>query len=198
MLQYLINGDNASAIITIVIDAINNGCRWIRLDISNLPSDNEVHNVVDEVMKCCNEHEAFFSIENDVDKAKAFKTLGLHLSSDQLPNLVDIRKTLGEEPVIGVTVDAPAQVPFLPRTAIDYISTNGNDLENCNKISWLMRESNLDEPVVATFEPGMSIDMIMSTGVDGIVVDSNSYRPADLKNLIAEVKATIEQRLSNI
>ena len=143
----------------------------------------------------CDECEAYLSLDNDVETVAQIKLSGTHLGVKDLSKLVDIRKALGEEPIMGLTIEDSAQVPFLPRTAIDYVAVNGSDLENCRKVVKQMRDSNLDEPVVATLTPGISLDELMATGVDGIALCNSSTPPSMLQEILKALDTIVKQRL---
>ena len=194
MLQYLISGNNLNEIITIADQALNNGCRWIRLDLSKVKSD-EIEPSIKTLKEKCDECEAYLSIDNDIETITQLKVSGTHLGAKELPELVDIRKKLGEEPIIGLTIEDSTQVPFLPRTAIDYVAVNGSDLENCRRIVKQMRDSNLDEPVVAVLSPGISLDKLMATGVDGIAVYHSNTPPSMLQEILEVLDIIVRQRL---
>lgn len=196
MLQYLINGNDAQEIINTATSALENGCRWIRLDLSEL-AHADIETTVKSLQEKCNECEAYLSIENDVETVDQLKLPGTHLGSKDLPRLIDIRKTLGEEPIIGLTIEEPAQVPFLPRTAIDYVAVDSSDLENCRRIVQQMRDSNFDEPLVATLTPGISVDEIMATGVDGIAVHHTTTLPTELPQQLEKLATILERRLAD-
>ena len=197
MLQYLISGNNASEIVSIASQALNSGCRWIRVDLSELPLT-DFHTTVKSLQDKCNECEAYLSIENDVEIVAQQKLAGIHLAACHLPNLVETRKVLGEEPIMGITVEDYSQVPFLPKTAIDYVAVKGDDLDNCRKTVQQMRESNFDEPIVATLTPGISIDELMATGVDGIAVEHITTPPSMLQALLKKVEIIMQQRLKGL
>ena len=194
MLQYLISGNELDEIINIAEQALNNGCRWIRLDLSKVKSS-DIEPSINALKEKCDECEAYLSLDNDVETVAQLKVSGTHLGAKDLSKLVDIRKELGEEPIMGLTIEDSAQVPFLPQTAIDYVAVNGSDLENCHKVVKQMRDSNLDEPVVATLTPGISLDELMATGVDGIALCNSSTPPSMLQEILKALDTIVKQRL---
>jgi len=197
MLQYIISGNNASNIISTASKAIDNGCRWLRIDISNLSND-DAATAVSTIQAKCVTCDAMLSIEDNISMATKLKTSGVHLSECQPGSLVEARKSLGEEPVMGVTIHSAAQVPFLPRTAIDYIATSESQLDELSKIVEQMRATGLDEPVVATYSLNTSIEDIMATGIDGIAVHHTAISPSQLQHILESLTTIVEQRLSNI
>ena len=194
MLQYLISGNELDEIINIAEQALNNGCRWIRLDLSKV-KNSEIEPSIKALQEKCDECEAYLSLDNDVETVTQLKVSGTHLGVKDLSKLVDIRKELGEETIMGLTIEDSAQVPFLPRTAIDYVAVNGSDFENCRKVVKQMRDSNLDEPVVATLTPGISLDELMATGVDGIALCNSSTPPSILQEILKALDTIVKQRL---
>ena len=197
MLQYIVGGSNAQEIINTATSALDNGCRWIRLDLSEL-TPVEIEFTVKSLQEKCIDIEAFLSLENDVENVATMKTAGLHLGESSMNTATDARKRLGEEPIIGITIKESADVPFVPRNAIDYVAVNGSDLKNCRKIVQQMRDSNFDEPVVATLTPDISLDQIMATGVGGIAVHHNTTPPAKLEELLKKLNTLVEQRLEEL
>ena len=197
MLQYIVGGSNAQEIINTATSALDNGCRWIRLDLSEL-TPVEIEFTVKSLQEKCIDIEAFLSLENDVENVATMKTAGLHLGESSMNTATDARKRLGEEPIIGITIKESADVPLVPRNAIDYVAVNGSDLKNCRKIVQQMRDSNFDEPVVATLTPDISLDQIMATGVGGIAVHHNTTPPTKLQELLKKLNTLVEQRLEEL
>lgn len=197
MLQYIVNGSNAQEIISTATCALDNGCRWIRLDLSETPQS-EVETVVNSLQEKCAQLEAFLSIENDVETTIAMKVSGVHLSVDYSAEVINIRKQLGEETIMGITVAEAAEVPFVPRTAIDYIAVASNDLNNCCKVVKQMKATGLEEPVIAPYSHATPLKTLMDTGINGIAVHQSTTPPAKLQELLKELNALIEYRLSNL
>ena len=197
MLQYIIGGNNASKIINLAQQALDNGCRWIRLDLSAI-NTNEIEATVELLQEKCSHVEAFMTIENDVETAISMKMAGVHLGLDSKITAVESRKKLGEEPVMGITIKHGCDVPFIPRSAIDYIAIENDSLEECSKVVEQMKAAGLDEPVVATFKPYMSLDSLFNTGVNGIAVHHSTTTPPQIAILIDKITTLVERRLSCI
>ena len=197
MLQYIIGGNNASKIIDLTQQALDNGCRWIRLDLSAI-NTNEIEATVKLLQEKCSHVEAFMTIENDVDTAISMKMAGVHLGLDSKITAVESRKKLGEEPVMGITIEHGSEVPFIPRSAVDYIAIENDSLEECSKVVAQMKAAGLDEPVVATFKPDMSLDSLFNTGINGIAVHHSTTTPPQIAILIDKITSLVEKRLSNI
>ena len=194
MLQYIIDNDNPNDIIDIAIDSLNNGCQWVRVNISRLDTIN-IEPTIKALQQICNERDAFLSIENDVETAVAIKASGVHLIESNSDAIVDARKRLGEETIIGITVKDAADVPFLPRTAIDYVAVDSDNLEKCRQVVEQMKASGLDEPVVAPYSQAIPIKNLMATGINGIAVCHNTISCSKLPILLDELNKILEQRL---
>ena len=197
MLQYIVSGNNAQEIISTATNALNNGCRWIRLDLKGIDSA-EIESTVKTLQEKCNDLEAFLSLENDVENATTMKVAGVHLGNDSKISAVDARKRLGEETIIGITVAEAADVPFIPRTAIDYVAVANDDLDNCRKVVEQMKATGLEEPVVAPYSQSTPLKTLMSTGINGIAVNQSNTPVTMLPQLLKELNALIEQRLNDL
>ena len=197
MLQYIICGNNASKIIDLAQQALDNGCRWIRLDLSAI-NTNEIEATVELLQEKCSHVEAFMTIENDVETAISMKMAGVHLGLDSKITAVEARKKLGEEPVMGITIKHGSEVPFIPRSAVDYIAIENDSLEECSKVVEQMKAAGLNEPVVATFKPDMSLDSLFNTGINGIAVNNHTTLPTFLQELLKELNTLVKQRLEEL
>ena len=197
MLQYIINENKPRDIIDIAINSLNNGCQWIRVDLSQLCTS-EIESTIKTLQQKCNEHDAFLSIENDVETAVSFRALGVHLANNNGDAIVDARKRLGEETIIGITINDAAEAPFLPRTAIDYVAINSEDLKTCREVVEQMKASGLDEPVVAPYSNTTKLALLMQTGINGIAVHHSIIPTTKLPDLLDELNEIVEHRLKNL
>lgn len=197
MLQYIVSGSNAQNIISTATSALDNGCRWIRLDLSELtPAEIEV--TVKSLQEKCNTHEAFLSLENDVANVIALKVAGVHLGHESKITAVDVRKQLGEEPIIGITVTEAADVPFIPRTAIDYVAVTSDDLDTCRKVVQQMKAIGFEEPVIAPYSQLIPLNTLMDTGINGIALHHNTTPTTMLPKLLKELNTLVKQRLEEL
>lgn len=197
MLQYIVNGNNAQEIVSTATSALDNGCRWIRLDLSKMPQ-NEVETAVNSLKEKCAQLEAFLSIENDVETTSAMKVSSVHLSVASSAEVINIRKQLGEETIIGITVAEAANVPFVPRTAIDYIAAASDDIIKCCEVVKQMKATGFVEPVIAPYSQVTPLETLMDTGINGIAVHNSTIPPDNLQELLNELNTLIEHRLNNL
>lgn len=198
MLQYIVSGENGVEIVGTVEAALNNSCRWIRLDLSCLSSNERVA-TIETVSRLCKNSDAILSIENDIELYKQLKVDGIHVADESM-SLVDIRKELGEEPIMGLTIKEASQVPFLPRTAIDYVEIDNSvdDIKVHNEIVRQFRDAGIEEPVVAHFENTPTLEMLHNCGADGIVLDSKTVSPDVLVDLINGLERLNQERIDSL
>lgn len=198
MLQYIVSGENGVEIVGTVEAALNNSCRWIRLDLSCLSSTDRVA-TIETVSRLCKNSDAILSIENDIELYKQLKVDGIHVADESM-SLVDIRKELGEEPIMGLTIKEASQVPFLPRTAIDYVEIDKSvdDIKVHNEIVRQFRDAGIEEPVVAHFENTPSLEMLHNCGADGIALDSKTVSPDVLVDLINGLERLNQERIDSL
>lgn len=197
MLQYIVSGSNAQEIISTATSALDNGCRWIRLDLNELKPA-EIENAVKSLQEKCNAIEAFLSLENDVENAARLKVAGVHLGLGSKISAVEARKHLGEETILGITVANAADVPFVPRTAIDYVAIGSDDLDECRKVVQQMKITGLEEPVIAPYSQAIPLKTIMAAGINGIAVHNSTTPPITLQELLKELNILVKQRLEEL
>ena len=197
MLQYFISSSNAKEVISAATSALDNGCRWIRLDLNEL-NKAEIESTVKLLQEKCNSFEAFLSLENDVENVAKMKVAGVHLGQDNKNAAVDARKQLGEEPIIGITVNEASDVPFIPRTAIDYVAVKSDNLDTCRKVVQQMKATGLEEPVIAPYSHITPLKSLIDTGVNGIVVHHSNTPTTMLQKLLKELNTLVEQRLEEL
>ena len=198
MLQFIVSGTNSAEIIDIAKTALKNACQWIRLDVSLLPIS-EQDNTIDIIRQSCKEYDAILTVENDVEAVKRLKLDGLHLANPSI-SAVDARKDMGEEPIIGVTINNSSEVPFVPRAAVDYIEIDKNvdDVKVQGEIVEQMKSSGRDEPVIAHFGFIPTLSMLRASGVNGISLDSSTTSAFELKDLILKLKLLAEERINSL
>lgn len=198
MLQYIISGSNSAEIIVTAKAALENACQWIRLDVSLLPAS-EQDKTVDIVGQSCKRFDAILTIENDVEAVKRLKLAGLHLV-DKSISAVDARNEMGEEPIIGVTINSSNEVPFVPRAAVDYIEIDKSvdDIKVQSEIVEQMKSSGRDEPVIAHYGCIPSLSLLRANGVNGVSLDNGTTSAAELKDLIHKLELLAEERLSTL
>lgn len=199
MIQFIVSGDTASILIDACRAALENACKWIRLDLSHL-RENEVEPTVESIKESCKSFDAILSVDNDVDAVKRLKVDGLHIGNTESASAAQARKQLGEEIILGVTIDDASAVPFLPRTAVDYVEIDENVGATGvrNEIVKQMKALGFDEPVVARLKGIPTLQEVRAWGVDGISLDSSTVNPAELKDLILRLESLAQERINDL
>lgn len=197
MLQYIIICDNAHNAADVALDVLERGCKWIRLDVSQLES-NEAEKWIKDIQELCKQHECMLSIENDVVAAKQWQLDGAHITSQSTISPVEARKLLGEEPILGMTINDAAQVPFLPRTAVDYIEVDAvKDINDYSEVVKQMKLTGLEEPVVARLSDISMLNEIMATGINGIALYHSPTNILELQDIITFLNSLLQTRLKS-
>lgn len=198
MLQYIIKSDNAQSMSSIAKLAIENECKWIRINVSLLAHD-EVETCIKAVQEMCKQHECILTIDDEVETAKQAQLDGVHLTKMASISPVEARKQLGEEPIMGITINEASEVPFLPRTAVDYIEVDGVEDINCyREIVKQMKQMGLEEPVVARLNDTTTVNRVMATGINGIALQCVNIPAIELPPILQTLATIVEQRLERI
>jgi len=199
MIQYIVRGNSSNIIKETAIEALQNSCRWIRLDLRQLSSAN-LPQLIKSLQDECRKHEAILSIENDVNVVKEFGLDGVHLTCDNKIDSIEARKILGEEHIMGITISEPSQVPFLPRTAIDYVEVNADSsiVQNSAIVVQQMKDIGSDEPVIARIKNMSMLVEVMSAGVGGVSCDNYDVPPSALHEMNDKLNTIVNERLEKI
>jgi thiamine-phosphate pyrophosphorylase len=145
------------------------------------------------VQSMCREHGATFIIDDNVALVKRIGADGVHLGKRDMP-IVEARKILGEEFIIGGTVNTFEDIVNILRTATPdyfgcgpyrYTTTKQNlaptlGIEGYRAIVEQMRKHNISIPIVAIGGIGKEdIPAIMACGVSGIALSGSILNAQD-------------------
>jgi thiamine-phosphate pyrophosphorylase len=145
------------------------------------------------VQRMCREHGATFIIDDNVALVKRIGADGVHLGKRDMP-IVEARKILGEEFIIGGTVNTFEDIVNILRTATPdyfgcgpyrYTTTKQNlaptlGVEGYRAIVEQMRKHNISIPIVAIGGIGKEdIPAIMECGVSGIALSGSILNAQD-------------------
>jgi thiamine monophosphate synthase len=197
MLQYIIKGKDRATVELISQQALESSCKWIRLDVGLLP-DSDIENCVKNLHQLCQKHECILTIEENVQDVKNWNVDGSHLGLDFSSKPTIARKELGEEPILGMTIKEASDVPFLPKSAIDYVEIDGGNQEECRKIVAQMKTTGLEEPVVARLGVITQVRQVMETGVNGIALEHSVDNLEKLHEIIDELEKIAQSRLAGL
>ena len=203
-LQFITHHTNEYSYIDSARIALEGGCRWIQLRMKEADAY-ELTETAIKVKEMCKEYGATFIVDDNVAVAKSIDADGVHLGKNDM-SIADARKIVGDDFIIGGTVNSFEDILFNMQTAnpnyfgcgpFRFTSTKNNlapilGLEGYKNIINKMRENNINIPLVAI--GGIrkdDIPKLLEIGVNGIALSSsilNATNPIkemqEIKNLL--------------
>lgn len=182
--------------------ALEGGCRWIQLRMKN--SDyTTLLNTAREVRRLCNQYNATFIIDDNIQAVIDAGADGVHLGKGDMP-IAEARRVLGRDRVIGGTANTFNDVVMHYDSGADYIgcgpfrftTTKFNlspilGIDGYSEIIKQMRERGISIPLVAI--GGITKDDIpglLETGVSGVALSGailNAENPVDeMRDIITQ------------
>lgn len=166
--------------------ALEGGCRWIQLRMKDVEESILEESAI-KIQKMCKDYGATFIINDNVSLAKNINADGVHLGKTDM-SIVEAREILGQQYIIGCTVNSIDDVLLNTQTAIpDYFgcgpyrftSTKKNlasilGYDGYRRIINEMKEKNIHVPVVAI--GGICKEDVLGLlrcGVSGIALSSS-------------------------
>jgi thiamine-phosphate pyrophosphorylase len=191
-LQFITHHNDRYSYIDSARIALEGGCRWIQLRMKEALEELLEETAI-TVQRMCREHGATFIIDDNVALVKRIGADGVHLGKRDMP-IVEARKILGEEFIIGGTVNTFEDIVNILRTATPdyfgcgpyrYTTTKQNlaptlGIEGYGAIVEQMRKHNISIPIVAIGGIGKEdIPAIMACGVSGIALSGSILNAQD-------------------
>ena len=191
-LQFITHHNDRYSYIDSARVAWEGGCRWIQLRMKEA-SEELFEETALAVQSMCREHGATFIIDDNVLLAKRIGADGVHLGKNDMP-IAEARKILGEDFIIGGTVNTFEDIVNILRTATPdyfgcgpfrYTTTKSNlaptlGVEGYSAIVAQMRKHNISIPIVAIGGIGKEdIPAIMACGVSGIALSGSILNAQD-------------------
>lgn len=102
-LQYISQGENASAQLNNIQAALDAGCNWIQLRFKNA-TFNETMQLAEKIKQLCINYSATFIINDYPHIAKALNAAGVHLGLTDM-SISEAKKIVGEDKIIGGTAN---------------------------------------------------------------------------------------------
>ena len=178
--------------------ALEGGCRWIQLRMKDVEESILEESAI-KIQKMCKDYGATFIVNDNVSLAKNINADGVHLGKTDM-SIVEAREILGQQYIIGCTVNSIDDVLLNTQTAIpDYFgcgpyrftSTKKNlasilGYDGYRRIINEMKEKNIHVPVVAI--GGICKEDVLELlrcGVSGIALSSSVL---NAENPIKELK----------
>ena len=189
----IFNTDPTSAIeqTTQISAAINGGCGWIQLWLSD--NDEQNKSVAKSVIDICKQHDIILTIANDVKLVEDTKVHGIFLDQTHTPEAIEIRRQFGPHAIIGISSTSADEIKRLYNLAdIDYVSIpETHNKYNLQNLLSEMSEKRLTLPVVVSYSDVPDAEQIneaLSLGVRGIAV---SIPGADAGQIEQTIKQTL-------
>jgi thiamine-phosphate pyrophosphorylase len=178
--------------------ALEGGCRWIQLRMKDTGEELMTETAL-KVQEMCKEYGATFIIDDNVMLAKRIGADGVHLGKSDMP-IKEARKIVGEEFIVGGTINSFEDILFNKQTALPnyfgcgpfrFTSTKKNlapilGYDGYKNIINRMIENNIETPLVAIggIEKN-DIPKLLDIGVSGIALSSSILKA---KNPIKEMQ----------
>ena len=208
-LQYISQGETASAQLKNIQEALDAGCQWIQLRFKNASSD-ELKNVARKVRELCTDHRTTFIINDHPHLAKEVNADGVHLGLSDM-SIPDARKIVGSDKIIGGTANTLDDVLQRVDEGCSYIGlgpyrfTQTKEklspiigLKGYEEIINVLIQRNIFIPVYAI--GGITLEdmhSIMQTGVYGIAVSGIITHHSDKKQLVEQFNSILYETVNN-
>lgn len=167
------------------IDAVRRvlaaGCKWVRF----VPTEGDEATAA-EAVRLCREQDAVIVIEDDAALCEAVKADGVHLNDATLVG--SVRRTLGEEPLIGVTVGGFDEAKTARAGGADYLDAGLFEHTTPEALRELVRALyEADYPLPVSVSGAVTPDdlpTISAAGVRGVATASEGFFRNDIWDLL--------------
>ncbi len=203
-IQYISNGNSTAEHIEAIHKACIAGAKWIQLRLKN--KNTTVYLMAAKRAKeICDAYQAILIINDNPVVAKESGAAGVHLGQDDM-SILEARKIVGKDAIIGATANTWAQVEKLVKEPIDYIGFGPYRMTTTKKklspivgligyqhLLFEMEKQGLNMPIIAIGGIELvDISTLMMSGVHGIAIASLMNNAAN-KTLMYQA---IEERIS--
>ena len=192
---------NGRTLYEVVKESLDGGVTFLQLREKTL---DEAHFLEEakELQKLCKEYKVPFIINDNVDIAVAMNADGVHVGQSDMEAL-DVRKTLGEDKIIGVTAKTVEQALKAQAHGADYLGVGAvfgtTSKADATKLDHkVLKEicETVDIPVVAiggiTEE---NVTELAGNGICGVAVISAVFGQPDIEQATKELKEKVEGML---
>ena len=192
---------NGESLYSQVEKALKGGATFIQLREKNLGED-EFLAEAKEIARLCKSYHVPFVINDNVEIAKKVDADGVHVGQSDMEAL-DVRKTLGEDKIIGVTAKTVEQALKAQAHGADYLGVGAvfgtTSKADATKLDHkVLKEicETVDIPVVAiggiTEE---NVTELAGNGICGVAVISAVFGQPDIEQATKELKEKVEGML---
>ncbi|MBP3228378.1 MAG: thiamine phosphate synthase [Bacteroidaceae bacterium] len=160
---------------------LRQGCRWVRLAFPADVDDEQARPVAEEALALCRQHDAVLIIDDRPTLCLAVKADGIHLADAD--RVSEVRKQLGEEPIVGVSVGDYAAARHARAFGADYLDCGPLDavgLDGVRALVLALYEDDLPVPVsVFGHVTPQDIPALSATGARGVTTDDEAFFDRD-------------------
>ena len=192
---------NGRTLYEVVKESLDGGVTFLQLREKTL---DEAHFLEEakELQKLCKEYKVPFIINDNVDIAVAMNADGVHVGQSDMEAL-DVRKTLGEDKIIGVTAKTVEQALKAQAHGADYLGVGAvfgtTSKADATKLDHkVLKEicETVDIPVVAIGGiTGENVTELAGNGICGVAVISAVFGQPDIEQATKELKEKVEGML---
>lgn len=205
MVQFITHFTEKYSYLDSVDMALKGGCRWIQLRMKDSTPE-EIKTMAIATKNMCQQYNATFIIDDQVEIAQQIKADGVHLGKNDM-SIAKARKILGKEFIIGGTANTFKEVKELYRDGVDYIGCGPYQYTTTKKklspilglkgytdILSSMQDNGIDLPVVAIGGITLKdIPKLMKTGISGIALSGSVLHAENPINEMNKIINTIEK-----
>lgn len=208
-LQYISRGLTAKEQLENIQSTLDAGCEWIQLRFKHA-DEKEFSSVAEQVKNICENYNATFIINDNVELAKRIDADGVHLGLQDM-SVIQARTILGGNKIIGGTANTLRDVLTRIQEKVDYIglgpfrftSTKTNlspvlGLDGYRNIMNEVLKNKIHIPIYAI--GGIAIDdveALMNIGVHGIAVSGTITNHSDKKELLQKFNSLLHEKINN-
>lgn len=177
-----------------VKEALDGGVTCVQLREKNL-NDDEFLNEALEIGELCKKYKVPFIINDNIEVALKSGADGIHVGQEDM-DVLGVRNILGEDKIVGVSVETVEQAIIAEKNGADYIGVGAvfptSTKDDAYSISYdTLKEicASVSIPVVAI--GGICKDNILKlrgSGVDGIAVVSAIFNSSDITKSTRELR----------
>lgn len=174
--------------------ALQGGATFIQLREKELDTENFLKEAI-EIQELCRRYGVPFVVNDNVDIALRMNADGVHVGQSDM-EAGNVRKLLGEDKILGVSVQTVEQAVLAQKRGADYLGVGAvfhtgskDDADDVSHETLKAICAAVDIPVVAI--GGISRDNVMQlsgSGICGIAVISAIFAQKDIKAAAAELK----------
>jgi thiamine-phosphate pyrophosphorylase len=202
-LQYISQGNSSAEHLKNIQEALDAGCRWIQLRLKK-ESAQEIEIAAMKVRTLCDQYNAVFILNDQVEIAKKCDADGVHLGLSDL-SVQKAREIIGEQKIIGGTANTLNDVLKRINEKCNYIglgpfrfTTTKEKLspilgaEGYKQIISQLNDEQIKTPIYAIGGVlDSDIEVIMNTGIYGIAVSGIITQAKDKKNMVEQFNTSL-------